>query len=220
MAVPFNEFSAFSPNHTMDDISASLYNALPLIQHSSARFDEQLASARLSRTEFFSELAPLFEEKGYTKQYAVCLVHRHFLLEEGERMVANNKSSAPTRDKSDNIIPERWLKTGEPFEYRVIDDVNPLSPPPSVDFFAKFKSVLDRFAIDVLGICAIPRDELPPGYWLLETQGIGERELLTNRVPFASDVKSTFHSSWVMEKGGTVLKYCYFPMHGCQVQCT
>jgi len=146
------------------------YNKLPLLNVAINSFNQQLAAAYIDRDALFSQLAQLF----YGTPYAVSLIHRHFLLNSGERMVENNRSVKPSFDSSPNIVPQIWLRTGQAIEFQYISDPSTIAQPPSPAFFSTFNSILDRYGVDVLGISY----RTDPGrcYTYLEEDGPGDRE--------------------------------------------
>jgi hypothetical protein len=186
----------------MGGISVEKYNQLPSITEASFCFKTQLESAGLTDSQLFAELAPLFTEEK-SGPYSPHLIHHHFSLKERERMVSNGNRSAPSSDASTNIVPESWLSTGEDLEYRYVDDLGTIPPPPSATFLSQFKAILDKYGIDVLGVCYTPPvDDLPPGFTLLETLVPEERAQIINHVPQSSiDPATTFPSAWILKIG-------------------
>lgn len=183
------------PPRVFDVVS---YNQTDLIREANERFEKQLASVHISRAEFFAKLAPLFVEEVNAGRYAACLIHRHYLLTDGERMVTTGDSTKPSKDISPNIVPESWLATGEAFEYRYIDNPASLPPPPSADFLAKFKSITDAYSIDTIGICYTPPvEELAPGFVFLEVAGTLDREQVTKAAPVSSLTASSYEAIWI-----------------------
>ena len=176
--------------------SVQTYNQLLTIAEASSRFKKQLASACLTESEFFSKLAPLFSsERG---PYSPCLIHHHFGLAEDERMVSYGNFSEPSKDTSPNIVPECWLSTGEEMEHRYVDDPSSIPPPPSADFFSKFKAILDKYEIDVIGVCYSP-PLLKPEYIYLETLEHDSRLQIINQVLASSiDLATTTPSIWTL----------------------
>ena len=150
------------------------YNNLPLIADADALFQKQLASAGITRSQLFLQLVPLFLQDGNVGRYAICLVHHHYDLKAGERMVSTGRSTKPSTDTSVNIVPSSWLNTGEVIEFMFTPSPSTLPPPPSAEFFTKFRSILDAKNIDVLGICYAP-DDLDDGFMLRESRGVGDR---------------------------------------------
>jgi len=177
------------------DIKA--YNNLPLIADADALFQKQLASAGITRSQLFLQLAPLFLQDGNAGRYAICLVHHHYDLKAGERMVTTGFSTKPSIDASDNIVPTSWLNTGEVVEFMFTPSPSALPPPPSAEFFAKFKSILATNNIDVLGVCYAAND-LDDGFMLRESDGAGDRERVLSVVHNSTPMGADFYSaSWI-----------------------
>ena len=101
----------------------------------------------VDRTQLFSKLAPLLA--AYQYQFGVCLVHAHCKLEEGEKMVASGHVSEPQKDVP--CYPERWLASGEPYEFTK----EPTVAPPAA-LFTEFKAIVGNN--DVLGLYAAGDD--------------------------------------------------------------
>ena len=173
------------------------YNNLPLVNVADARFKEQLASANLTREQLFYDLAPLFLQSPHTGRYAVSLIHRHYLLKEGERMVTTGNSTKPSTDTSPNIVPDIWFSNGQELEHRFTEDPTSLHPPPPVDFLAKFKSILASYAIDVLGVCYAP-DKLADGYIVVESQGLADRERVTRTIHHSAKKDQSYDVMWLV----------------------
>jgi len=167
------------------DFDTDAYNKLPLVNDANRLFEKQLESAGLDRAKLFSRLAPLFfdSESKRSGPYAVWLIHRHFELKPGERMVEANGSTKPSTESSPNIVPHLWSRTGEAIEFRSVSesDTSTLPPPPSPEFFSKFRSILDENGIDALGICYAQND-LKYGEVYQEVDGPGERERVVSIV--------------------------------------
>ena len=185
----------------MGDFGVQRYNQFLSIGEASSRFKRQLESAGLSDSQFFAELAPLFTEEDKLSPFSPCLIHHHFSLKEGERMVSHGNYSTPSTDISPNIIPEFWLNSGEEIEHRYVNDSGSIPPPPSTDFLSQFKAILDKYGIDILGICYSPSvDDLAPGFIFLETLVTKERAHIINHVPISSiDPATTSPSVWTFE---------------------
>ena len=184
----------------MGGFTVEKYNQLLSIGEASSRFKHQLKSAGLTDTQLFAELTPLFTNENTSGPYSPYLIHHHFSLKEGERMVSHGNRSAPSTDTSPNIVPECWLNTGEEIEHRYVDDLGSTPPPPSTDFISKFKAMLGKYGIDILGVCYTPQvDVLTPGFSFLETLVIEERTHIINQVPASSiDPFTTSPSAWVL----------------------
>jgi len=190
-------------------INTNAYNKLPLVSDASTLFDEQLASAGITRNQLFDKLAPLFVDGNGTSPYAACLIHHHYDLKPGERMVSNNLTTKPLAMESTelnsspaNVIAHCWLRTGEAIEYRLISESNPpkstrsFPPPPPAEFFGKFRALLDPMGIDVLGICYAD-SELEDGFFLLETDGPGDRERVFTIIPRSEKPAPGYEVTWI-----------------------
>ncbi|KAF8804301.1 hypothetical protein BYT27DRAFT_7194473 [Phlegmacium glaucopus] len=182
----------------MNQFDVAKYNSLLPVGDADTLFNEQLNSAGITRRQLFSQLAPLFSEGENAGRYGTCLVHRHYLLMDGERMVTTNNSTMPTLDASVNIVADRWYSTGGEFEHRFTDNPTSLPPPPSADFFDKFRSIINANGIDILGVCYAPAvGELAPGFIFLEGGGAQDREQVLTVIPTSSRPYGGYEASWV-----------------------
>jgi len=197
-------------------IDIDTYNNLPLVSDADALFNKQLASAGITRNQLFSKLAPLFVEDANAGRYAACLIHHHYDLKPGERMVTNNLSTKPLEIGSDsfsaNIIAQIWLRTGEAIEYRVVTDSSTanLPPPPPAEFFEKFRSLLDPIGIDILGVC-LADAELEDGFIWQESDGPGDRERIFTIIPrTAKPAPGYYEVTWIpkLDKDGQSTMGC------------
>ncbi|OCH92254.1 hypothetical protein OBBRIDRAFT_833592 [Obba rivulosa] len=111
----------------------ALYNALPPVEIADALFKD--------RDTMLSKLTPLLAK--YDNQFGVCLVHAHCTIEDGEKMVAQGNVSEPMRDIP--CYPERWLATGEPYEFN-----HELTKTPPAELFDAFRALIGD--ITVLGL--------------------------------------------------------------------
>jgi len=187
-------------------IDTHAYNNLPLVSDADTIFDKQLASAGITRNQLFSKLAPLFLEGNNAGRYAACLIHHHYDLKLGERMVNNNLSTKPlavgsteSDSPSANIVAQIWLRTGEAVEYRVVPDPSKatLPPPPPPKFFEKFRSLLDPIGINILGVCYADTD-LENGFILQESDGPGDRERIFTIIHrSAKPAPGSFEVTWI-----------------------
>ena len=67
-------------------------------------------------------------------------------------MVATDRSTRPSTESSPNIVPHIWSITGEAIKFRFVSDLSTIPPPPSPEFFSKFRPFLDEKLIDTLGV--------------------------------------------------------------------
>jgi len=173
------------------------YNNLPLIADADALFQKQLASAGITRSQLFLQLVPLFLQDGNAGRYAICLVHHHYDLNACERMVSTGHITKPSTDMSVNIVPSSWLNTGEVVEFMFTPSLSTLPPPPSAEFFTKFKSILDTNNIDVLGVCYAP-DDMDDGFMLRESNGFGDRERILTAVHSSALIgDNSYPAAWI-----------------------
>jgi hypothetical protein len=130
----------------------TLYNSLPSVVEADRKF--------LCRDQIFSKLSSLLA--AYGNKFGVCLVHRHCELEDGEMMVATGNITQPERNVE--CYPERWLATGEPYEF----NRNPTRSPPR-ELFEEFQKIVD--AVDVLGLFYIQDEQRLAGVSVERTEG-------------------------------------------------
>ncbi|KDR77564.1 hypothetical protein GALMADRAFT_407778 [Galerina marginata CBS 339.88] len=196
----------------MSTFDVSAYNALPFIAAANTRFEKQLETAGLTRTQFFTKLVPLFREASYAGNYSVCLIHRHYSLNDGERMVTTGDSAKPSMDTSENIVGERWASNGQVIEHKFTDDPASHPPPPPAEFFSKFKSIVDAHGVDILGVSYAP-GKLEDDFLLLESPGPGDREQVTTVVHRLSEErKHGFEAAWIPRFDS---KRGFYTMGGC-----
>lgn len=141
-----------------------LYNQLPSIYDADSAFCD--------RERIFKKLAPVFAK--YDPRFGLTLVHRHCKLRKGERMVARDHISQP--EKMVTCFPERWLATGEPYEFNARATI---SPPDGL--LKEFREVVGD--IDVLGVCFISDEDRGLGLQVERTEG---RKNITEVVVTAS----------------------------------
>lgn len=132
--------------------TSQLYNKLPNIIEAHKQFTD--------RKRILIQLAPLFSK--YNKQFGLSLVHRHCKLEEGEKMVADGPISQPTVDVQ--CYPERWLATGEPYEFNRRPTI---SPPQGL--LEDFRNITGDN--EVLGLCYILEEDQVDGVQVERTEG-------------------------------------------------
>jgi len=156
---------------------AALYNSLPSINEADNKFVE--------RDRIFSQLAPLLA--AYEHKFGVCLVHRHCTLEEGEMMVATENISQPERDVQS--YPERWLATGEPYEFTRKPTRSP--PPRLLEVFQKIVR-----GVDVLGLFYIQDEDCLGGLTRERTEG---RKNIVEIVPHGhlSHASESIETGWL-----------------------
>ncbi|KAF9551923.1 hypothetical protein CPC08DRAFT_754972 [Agrocybe pediades] len=146
---------------------SDIYNCLTCIRCATNLLFDQIKTAGTTQEELFTKIARLFFSHGYQDHLALSLLHRHVILQEGERLVSVShlkddiehpphepvSTSSPSTAHT-NTFPERWLRDGTELEYvRVPSGDSAMTP--STRFFSDFQSILGPY-ITVLGICHIP----------------------------------------------------------------
>jgi hypothetical protein len=166
---------------------AALYNSLPSVDAADKMF--------VNRDQIFSRLAPLLA--AYDNKFGLCLVHRHCALEEGEMMVATGNVTQPERNV--DCYPERWLATGEPYEFTR----TPIPSPPR-ELFEEFQKIVH--AVDVLGLFYI-QDEQRSGRVAVErTDG---RKNIVELLP-EGDSTNSISTGWLLgpDENPTLIACC------------
>jgi hypothetical protein len=190
----------------LSSFDSQFYNSLPSIADADSAF--------VDRDKLFSKLAPLFSREEYRGKYEVCLVHRHFDLKPGEKMVSHGLISLPTSspDPDDHsIIPERWTAYGEAFEFRKVNSQHEIIPPPPALLLEEFRLCIGKYA-SVLGICHA-EDQLSEGqvYWETTNDHIARSHVLEikDRVDLANHT-NLFETCWRPQSDGsrTVMACC------------
>jgi hypothetical protein len=109
-------------------LSHTVYNSLPSIQDADKRFQ--------NREELLAKLTPLVAK--YQNHFGACLVHNHTQLEPGEVMVATSDSVSEPVVSSGTYYPEKWLASGQAYEYSIEPPAH--QPPP--EFFEEFRKIV------------------------------------------------------------------------------
>ena len=182
----------------------NLYNQLPSIAAASAVLESKLASSGIALDTLLEKLRPLFCSDEHKGKYGLWLLHHHFDLDEGERMVKNGAISQPTQDKSSNIVAERWTGTGDEVEHVYANNLtsSEVPPPPPQEFIQQFQAITSAYNIDCLGICSAPSDEelkmFNAGYMFVESCKQGRKQILTavSMGDLSLDGDSVFRTTW------------------------
>ena len=185
--------------------SVDTYNRLPYIWDAAGVFANQLKSSNLTMETLLQKLEPLFSKGDDAGKYGIWILHRHFSLQAGERMVETGDTTEPTIADSPCIVAERWNAEGRALEYRYIDPLDVIPSPPSAEFMTRFKAEMDAMRIDSLGVCFAPTqqdiEKIKGGYIFLETTNDDGRKQVINAVlrdhPLVKD-QSTFEACWTM----------------------
>jgi hypothetical protein len=166
-----------------------LYNSLPTVFDADSRF--------VNRDAVLTQLAPLLSKFQY--QFGVCLVHAHCKVELGEKMIATGNVTQPEDAASfaAAYYPERWLSTGEPYEFTTTPTANP-----PAELLSEFHKAVA--GVGVLGLYFVGTPRV--GSWVERTEG--RRNIME---PAADNAEETpnqvmIQTAWVpkVELDGTV----------------
>ena len=149
-------------------LDASSYNRLYPVEIANRMFT--------NRDEILNKLGDVLQKYGNNK-FGVCIVHRHCVLEDGEKMVATGNVSQPEKDGT--AYPERWLVTGEAYEFTREKTISP-----SEELLHNFQKIVGN--VQVLGLFYIPEKEIE-GVMLERTEG---RRNITTTVPYDTPRKA------------------------------
>ncbi|EJP65462.1 uncharacterized protein BBA_05793 [Beauveria bassiana ARSEF 2860] len=170
---------------------ASLYNTLPTLGEA----DEQF----VNREATLCALATLLAQYEYA--FGLCLVHTHCKLAEGEIMLARGNVSEPElMEHAPTFYPERWLSTGEPYEFTLRRTGKP--PTKLVDEFQRI--VKDAKLQDILGLYHIDGGGEMPA--IIEwTEG---RKNLTREIAADDKTGEPIQTAWDFARGDPVTMSC------------
>lgn len=171
--------------------TSALYNALPTIDEAIEIFVE--------REKVFKAIKPLLTK--YGNAFGVCLVHAHCTLDDGEVMLARGDVSQPEKESSiGEYYPERWLPTGEPYEFTK----TPTTTPPA-ELFNEFRRITG-FS-DVLGLYYVDNEDRIKK--IEHTEG---RKNILSPYPDDSQLQAAnvAETGWNFGKGDPVTFGCYF----------
>ncbi|TFK24486.1 hypothetical protein FA15DRAFT_592324 [Coprinopsis marcescibilis] len=132
------------------------YNNLPSLEDADGGFTND------DRARLFPDLIRLFSQEAYAGVYAFGLVHRHFELERGERMVTTAKIpheeyiTRPEKFPDNTIIADRWTANGQAFEFSRLHAGQEAVPPPPQQLLATFRELIGSRLERFLGIYLSP----------------------------------------------------------------
>jgi hypothetical protein len=155
--------------------------------------------ALTDRQEWFKKIAPLLSREDFREKFDLCLVHRHVLLQPGERMVATKLVTQPeavSDPTSSDIIPSSWTATGVPFEWKRVNAPEDIIPPPPAEFFREFSEIVGEGSL--LGL-SLAQDPVPDGQIWCERTDYERRQHILELVPVEGPWgdKTTVHqTSW------------------------
>ncbi|KAJ2926977.1 hypothetical protein H1R20_g10114, partial [Candolleomyces eurysporus] len=169
------------------------YNNLLTIKEANNAFTE--------REQTFKKIAPLLARPEFKGRYNLCLVHRHLILEAGERMVATGlvtqAETVPNPTPSD-IIPSAWTATGVPFEWKRVEAPEDIIAPPPADLFREFSETVGEGI--VLGL-SLARDSVPEGQVWSERTDYERRQHILEMKPVeghSGDDLNSHSTTWMI----------------------
>lgn len=191
----------------------TMYNGLPLIPDAYTELRRELKAApSVSNNDL---MLPILEDPDVCKLFrdgvgegdegrffGIWIVHRHFRLERGERMVAEGDVAKPVSENLTHLA-ERWDHYGNAIEFMQPGaDQTPQAP--SANFTRAFRELMyNKFGVSSLGLCRVGR-RLAPGCIYLETTEVVRRAQITQIVPIGQETLDsepsglTYPSSWVI----------------------
>ncbi|KAJ2919120.1 hypothetical protein MD484_g1340, partial [Candolleomyces efflorescens] len=185
----------------MSDVSDyKFYNSLPTIEQATDAFPPGPDRERL-----FRKIAPLLAD--FRDIYHLSLVHRHFVLEAGERMVATELITQPEilpDPTPREVIPSFWTTVGIPFEWTRVrtlgDDIR--VPPPPAKLVKQLLEIVGENGPLGLSLAQAPA---PAGYiWVERTDDQTRQHILELRPQGGSDAEEPHKSSWRVTDSGEV----------------
>ena len=173
---------------------SSLYNKLPSLGEAEEKFAD--------REEIFAAVSQLFAR--YNDKFGLCLVHAHCELAENEIMLATGKIAQPVQLSAvDAYYPERWLATGEPYEFTS----RPTETPPP-DLLEDFRLLIGPR--EVLGLYFAGRN----GGAVEMERTEGRKNIMEDFIA-TGDVNNVTETGWIFPSSGpnhqaqkVCVKYC------------
>jgi len=159
---------AGAPNLRLESYDPETYQRLPSISDAVVKFDSIDGDSLISTT-----VQALFLSHKMDRTFGLILLHRHFDLDENERLVEYGGTSVPWRlsKSSGNIRPSNWLLTADgairPYEFYYASVRDEATEPDLANtaqqaFFNAFKDLLRKYNTEGLwGLCRYPGDDFP-----------------------------------------------------------
>jgi hypothetical protein len=192
--------------------SSSTFNTLPSLHDADAEFKERNAAAIMN-----SVLAGIFTKYNVDGHLGVQLLHRHFRLDNDERLVDAGGASVPWSSEGSEaldsrILPVSWAFEGDtyyPYEFKFVPPTQELHEPVIPEpFLVEFSEVLKAHNLqDVLGIRA-----LKPGYAKKAEMEItkGRSNITFDYDSDAAEDDNAIEASWAFSGDGvtTAATFC------------
>jgi hypothetical protein len=163
------------------------YNRLPTIEEADQGF------APITRPEIFEKLGPLLDSY---RDYDLCLVHRHVLLQPGERMVATGLITLPELTApGGRVYPSAWNADGLAFEWQRLGATErPIDPPPP-ELLQEFLNIVGPRS--VLGLSTAVDRPRPGNVWLEHIESSQRRHIRRSTPLTAVESEGVYQSCWV-----------------------
>ncbi|KAL2071340.1 hypothetical protein VTL71DRAFT_12575 [Oculimacula yallundae] len=168
MAVCVDSFPTQPDAWRLESYDPETYQRLPSISDAVANFDRIDGDSLIATT-----VRELFLSHKMDRTFGLILLHRHFDLDETERLVDYGGTAVPWRlsKASGNIRPSTWLLTADggirPYEFyytSVRDEATEpdLANADQLAFFDALKTLLRKYNAEGLwGLCRYPGDDFP-----------------------------------------------------------
>jgi hypothetical protein len=159
--------------------------------------------ALTDRQQWFKKIAPLLSRQELREKFNLCLVHKHVVLQPGERMVATGLVTQPetiSDPTPSDIIPSSWTATGTPFEWKRVKAPEEVVAPPPAEFFREFSTIVGEGS--VIGL-SLAQDPVPDGQIWCERTDYERRQHILEVKPaeglWGDEGLPAHQTSWSLE---------------------
>ncbi|KAJ2913158.1 hypothetical protein MD484_g7258, partial [Candolleomyces efflorescens] len=181
------------------------YNLLPPVKVAHAILTEA------NSDKWLQLIAPILAEEDPEGRYALCLVHGHHELFDGERMVSTGLITMPDKTREERVIPSAWNIEGRPYEWTRLGPNDPFVPAPPETLFARLRGLFGSLVPSpgvgsVMGI-SIRGPKLDEGMVWWENLDNKKRSHVIQQRP-RSDVASSSDvvlTLWIPERNGDLV---------------
>ncbi|KAJ2933259.1 hypothetical protein H1R20_g3844, partial [Candolleomyces eurysporus] len=174
------------------------YNTLLTIEEAVEKFTD--------RDEALKKLVPLLSREEFRGKYNACLVHRHLILQPGERMVATELITQPEKftavSDTPNIVPSAWTAKGIPFEWKRVKGSEEIIAAPPPELIKEFLEVVGEGSL--LGLSLV-LDPVPEGQIWSESIDRDKRQHILEIKPMAGpqgEQDKVFETCWTPKPSG------------------
>ena len=169
---------------------AETYNQLRLLTAANSAF--------IKREAIFEKASALLAK--YDHKWGIGLVHRHCKLADGEIMLADGNVTEPIyRAQTGLAHPERWLSTGQPYEFTTRE-----TEQPPAALFDEFRTIAGD-AADLLGFYHLDRSEADT--WLVERTD-GRKNIVEKATSQPVPSATMIEAGWFLGPGTRRLMMC------------